>query len=93
VIPGTAIEVIFAEFELPEGIAANPFAWRIQDVGSPQFQLEVRDLDGLLERTRASGYRFLSIAARPIHRPFGRFVFLLDADNVLVEYAEPAAGR
>ncbi|HVJ31282.1 MAG TPA: VOC family protein [Gammaproteobacteria bacterium] len=93
VIPGTAIEVVFADFELPEGVTANPFRWRIQDVGSPQFQLEVRDLDGLLERSRAAGYRFLSLGARPIQRPFGRFVFLVDADNILVEYAEPAAGR
>ncbi|HEX7238534.1 MAG TPA: VOC family protein [Gammaproteobacteria bacterium] len=93
VIPGTAIEVIFSRFELPEGVTAEPFRWRIQDVGSPQLQLEVRDLDGLLERTRAAGYRFLSVGARPIQRPFGRFVFLLDADNILVEYAEPAAGE
>jgi len=93
VIPGSAIEVIFADFDLPDGVAANPFRWRIQDVGSPQFQLEVRGLDALLERTRAAGLRFLSVGARPIQRPFGRFVFLLDADNILVEYAEPAAGR
>ena len=53
----------------------------------------VRGLDPLLERTRAAGYRFLSVAGRPIQRPFGRFVFLRDADNILVEYAEPAAGR
>ena len=92
VIPGSAIEVVFADFDLA-GVAANPFRWRIQDVGSPQFQLEVRGLDGLLERTRAAGYRFLSVGGRPIQRPFGRFVFLLDADNILVEYAEPAAGR
>ena len=93
VIPGTAIEVIFAELALPDGTAASPFRWRIQDIGSPQFQLEVRGLDALLERTQAAGYRFLSAGARPIQRPFGRFVFLLDADNILVEYAEPAAGR
>ena len=93
VFPGSAIEVVFADFDLPDGVTANPFRWRIQDVGSPQFQLEVRGLDALLERTQAAGYRFLSVGARPIQRPFGRFVFLLDADNVLVEYAEPAAGR
>ena len=91
VIPGTAIDVVFADFELPAGIAENPFRWRIQDVGSPQLQLEVRGLDGLLERTRAAGYRFLSVEARPIQRPFGRFVFLLDADEILVEYAEPGS--
>jgi catechol 2,3-dioxygenase-like lactoylglutathione lyase family enzyme len=93
VIPGTAIEVVFADFALPGGITADPFRWRIQDVGSPQFQLEVRSLDGLIDRTRAAGYRFLSIGGRPIQRPFGRFVFFLDSDNILVEYAEPAAGR
>ena len=89
-IPGTAIEVRFADFTL-EGapVTAEPFRWRIQDVGSPQLQLEVRGLDALLERTRAAGYRFLSVGARPIQRPFGRFVFAIDADNILVEYAEP----
>ena len=92
-IPGTAIEVVFADFDLPDGVTAAPFRWRIQDVGSPQLQLEVGGLDRLLERTHASGYQFLSVGARPIQRPFGRFVFLLDADNILVEYAEPAAGR
>ena len=40
---------------------------------------------------QAAGYRFLSVDARPIQRPFGRFVFVLDADSILVEYAEPAA--
>ena len=83
-------EVVFA---IPGDITAKAFRWRIQDVGSPQFQLQVRGLDALLERTRAAGYRFLSVGGRPIQRPFGRFVFLFDADSILVEYAEPAAGR
>ena len=92
-IPGTAIAVLFAEFTLPAGVTAQPFRWRIQDVGSPQFQLEVRGLDALIERTKAAGYRFLSVGAKPIQRPFGRFVFAIDADGILVEYAEPAAPR
>jgi catechol 2,3-dioxygenase-like lactoylglutathione lyase family enzyme len=91
-IPGADVDVIFADFTL-NGAAAvtEPFRWRIQDVGAPQFQLEVRALDELLERTAGSGYRFLSIDARPIRRPFGRFVFFYDSDDILVEYAEPAA--
>ena len=76
-IPGTAVAVILSDFTLPEGVTANPFRWRIQDVGSPQFQLEVRGLDALIERTKAAGYRFLSVDARPIQRPFGRFVFAI----------------
>jgi catechol 2,3-dioxygenase-like lactoylglutathione lyase family enzyme len=92
VIPGTRIAVIFADFALRDGsVSAHPIRWRIQDVGSPQFQLEVRGLDALLERTRAAGFRFVSVDARPIQRPFGRFVFFADADEILVEYAEPAA--
>ena len=90
-IPGTAIAVMFTEFTLPDGVTARPFRWQLQDVGSPQFQLQVRGLDELIERTQAAGYRFLSVGARPIQRPFGRFVFAIDADNILVEYAEPAA--
>ncbi len=90
VIPGTAVAVLFLDFTLPESVAAQPFHWRIQDVGSPQFQLEVRGLDELIERTRIAGYGFLSVGARPIQRPFGRFVFAIDADHILVEYAEPA---
>jgi catechol 2,3-dioxygenase-like lactoylglutathione lyase family enzyme len=94
VIPGTAIAVVFADYDLADTqVTAEPFRWRIQDVGSPQFQLEVRGLDELLERTRAAGYRFLSVGGRPIQRPFGRFVFLLDSDSILVEYAEPAAPK
>jgi catechol 2,3-dioxygenase-like lactoylglutathione lyase family enzyme len=94
VIPGTAIAVLFADYDLSgTNVAAEPFRWRIQDVGSPQFQLQVRGLDALLERTREAGYRFLSVGGRPIQRPFGRFVFLLDSDNILVEYAEPAAAQ
>jgi catechol 2,3-dioxygenase-like lactoylglutathione lyase family enzyme len=93
-IPGTAIEVVFSDFALTDpAVNARPFRWRIQDVGSPQFQLEVRGLDALIERTRAAGYRFVSAGAQPIERPFGRFVFLRDADDILVEYAEPSAGR
>jgi catechol 2,3-dioxygenase-like lactoylglutathione lyase family enzyme len=90
-IPGTAIELVFSDFMLGDApVTAEPFRWRIQDVGSPQLQLEVRGLDALIERTHAAGYRFLSVGARPIQRPFGRFVFAIDADNILVEYAEPA---
>jgi len=102
-IPGTAESVLFSVFELPAPAArlrgpqstteapapANPFHWRIQDVGAPQFQLEVRGLDALIDRTQKAGYRFLSVGAKPIQRPFGRFVFAIDPDGVLVEFVEP----
>lgn len=92
VIPGTRVVVELAEFDLPAAAAqpANPFRWKIQDVGAPQFQLQVTGLDALLDRTKSAGYRFLSVDARPIQRPFGRFVFAIDADGVLVEFVEPA---
>jgi catechol 2,3-dioxygenase-like lactoylglutathione lyase family enzyme len=97
-IAGSDIEVVFSEFTLPapEGSAgatpaARPFRWRIQDVGAPQFQMQVRGLDPLIERTKAAGYQFLSVGARPIQRAFGRFVFAIDPDGVLVEYVEPTA--
>jgi catechol 2,3-dioxygenase-like lactoylglutathione lyase family enzyme len=91
-IPGTAISVVLASFRVPTGTAppARPYQWRIQDAGAPQFQLEVTGLDALLERTTRAGYRFLSVGAKPIERPFGRFVFAIDADGVLVEFVEPA---
>jgi catechol 2,3-dioxygenase-like lactoylglutathione lyase family enzyme len=92
-IAGTDIEVVFSEFALAAGTpaAAAPFRWRIQDVGAPQFQLQVRGLNTLIEQTKASGYQFLSVGARPIQRAFGRFVFAIDPDGVLVEYVEPTA--
>ena len=68
---------------------AKPFAWRLQDVGSPQFQLQVAGLDALMARTTQAGYRFLSAGGKPIQRPFGRFVFAIDPDGVLVEFVEP----
>jgi catechol 2,3-dioxygenase-like lactoylglutathione lyase family enzyme len=91
-IPGVDAAVVLSEFSLaattPE--PARALRWRIQDVAAPQFQLAVVDLDGLLLRTRAAGYRFLSVGARPIQRPFGRFIFAIDPDGVLVEFVEPA---
>jgi catechol 2,3-dioxygenase-like lactoylglutathione lyase family enzyme len=95
-IPGAAaVTVVLSEFTLPAGSAqvATPFAWRLQDVGSPQLQLEVAGLDALMARTTQAGYRFLSVGGRPIQRPFGRFVFAIDPDGVLVEFVEPATQR
>ena len=91
-IPGLDATVILSEFGPPPAAhpAARPLEWRIQDVGSPQFQLQVAGLDALLERTRIAGYRMLSVGGRPIQRPFGRFVFAIDPDGVLVEFVEPA---
>jgi catechol 2,3-dioxygenase-like lactoylglutathione lyase family enzyme len=90
VIPGAGIGLVLLEFSVPNGVAPpEPFHWKIQDVGSPQLQLEVRDLDVLMGRTRAAGYRFLSVGAKPIQRPFGRFVFAIGPDSELVEYVEP----
>jgi catechol 2,3-dioxygenase-like lactoylglutathione lyase family enzyme len=62
----------------------------VQDVGAPLFLLEVAGLDALLDRTARAGYRFLSVGATPIRRPFGRFVFAIDPDGILVEFVEPA---
>ena len=53
------------------------------------FQIEVAGLDALLARTTQAGYRFLSVGGKPIQRPFGRFVFAIDPDGVLVEFVEP----
>jgi catechol 2,3-dioxygenase-like lactoylglutathione lyase family enzyme len=93
-IPRIGASVVLSEYELPTGApAAQPFRWRIQDVGAPQFQLEVAGLGALLERTTAAGYRFLSVGGKPIQRPFGRFVFAIDPDGVLVEYVEPTVAR
>lgn len=92
-IPGIGAAVHFSAFRVPrDAPPASPFRWRIQDLGAPQFQLQVTGLDALLDRTAAAGYGFLSVGGRPIQRPFGRFVFAIDADGVLVEYVEPAAG-
>jgi predicted enzyme related to lactoylglutathione lyase len=92
-VPGTAVRIVLSEFTLPAGTTppARPFDWKLQDVGSPQFQLEVSGLDALIDRTKRGGYRFLSVGARPIQRAFGRFVFANDPDAVLVEFVEPAA--
>jgi catechol 2,3-dioxygenase-like lactoylglutathione lyase family enzyme len=91
-IPGADATIVFSEYRLRDGGAerAEPFLWRIQDVGSPQFQLAVVGLDALLESTRRAGYGFLSVGGKPIQRPFGRFVFAIDGDGVLVEYVEAA---
>ena len=90
-IPGVGATLVLSEFTLTAASnqAATPFDWRMQDVGSPQFQLEVTGLDTLFERTRSAGYRFVSVGGKPIQRPFGRFVFTKNPDGVLVEFVEP----
>jgi predicted enzyme related to lactoylglutathione lyase len=91
-IPGAApATVVLSEFSLPPGStpAATPFAWRLQDVGSPQLQLRVSGLDALIAHTKAAGYRFLCVGRVPTQRPFGRFVFAIDPDGVLVEFVDP----
>jgi catechol 2,3-dioxygenase-like lactoylglutathione lyase family enzyme len=91
-VPSGGVTVTLAQFEVPRTVApAKPFRWRIQDVGAPQFQLEVAGLDALLDRTREAGYRLVSVGGKPIRRPFGRFVFAADPDGVLVEFVERAA--
>jgi catechol 2,3-dioxygenase-like lactoylglutathione lyase family enzyme len=92
-VPGTSVAVVLSEFALPAFTTPPPapFAWRLQDVGSPQWQLEVADLDALIERTKSARYRFPSVGSTPIQRAFGRFVFAIDPDSVLVEFVEPAA--
>jgi predicted enzyme related to lactoylglutathione lyase len=94
-IPGTGVAVVFLEFDPGPAATqpANSFHWKIQDVGAPQFQLQVSGLDALLERTKQAGYRLLSVDAMPIQRSFGRFVFAIDPDGVLVEFVEPAPQR
>ena len=89
-VPGTAVRIVLSEFTLPTGTSAKPFDWKLQDVGSPQFQLEVSGLDALIDRTKQAGYRFLSVGAKPIQRAFGRFVFAVDPDSVFVEFVERA---
>ena len=92
-VPRTSVAVVLSAFALPASTTppAAPFAWRLQDVGSPQWQLEVAGLDALIERTKRAGYRFLSVRATPIQRAFGRFLLTIDPDAVLVEFVEPAA--
>jgi predicted enzyme related to lactoylglutathione lyase len=89
-VPGTAVSIMLSEVTLPTGTPAKPFDWKLQDVGSPQFQLEVSGLDALIDRTKQAGYRFLSVDAKPIQRAFGRFVFAIDPDAILVEFVERA---
>jgi catechol 2,3-dioxygenase-like lactoylglutathione lyase family enzyme len=91
IIPGTDTMVILDDYQVPAGTTPAPRAlsWTIQDVGSPQFQLQVSDIDAFIELTLDAGYEFLSWDAEPIQRNFGRFVFAIDPDGVLVEYVEP----
>ena len=56
-IPGIEATVVLAEFARPTTSipAAMPFEWRVQDIGAPQFQLEVAGLAALLDRTARAG--------------------------------------
>lgn len=86
-IPGTKARVEFYQFK---NVTGTPVRLRIQDPGAPQLQLRVRDLDPLMQQVKAAGYEFVSVGAKPIQRAFGRFVFVLDPNGVLVEFVHPA---
>ena len=86
-VPGTQARVEFYEFQ---GVSGSPVRLRIQDPGAPQLQLRVHDLDPLIDRVKQAGYTFVSIGAKPIQPAFGRFVFALDPNGVLVEFVEPS---
>jgi len=87
-VPGTKVRVEFYEFK---DVAGTPVSLRIQDPGAPQLQLRVHDLDPLIRRVQDAGYTFVSVGAKPIQRAFGRFVFALDPNGMLVEFVEPSA--
>lgn len=89
-IPGTQARVEFYEFK---DVSGSPVRLRIQDPGAPQLQLRVRELDPLIQRVKEAGYSFVSVGAKPIQRAFGRFVFALDPNGVLVEFVEPSNPR
>jgi catechol 2,3-dioxygenase-like lactoylglutathione lyase family enzyme len=89
-IPGTRARVELYEFK---DVSGSPVRLRIQDPGAPQLQLRVRDLDALIQRVKEAGYVFVSVGAKPIQRAFGRFVFVLDPNGVLVEFVEPSSPR
>lgn len=86
-IPGTRARVEFYEFQKVRGV---PLRLRIQDPGAPQLQLAVRDLDPLMQQAKEAGVTFVSVGAKPIQRAFGRFIFVLDPNGVLVEFVHPA---
>lgn len=89
-IPGTQARVEFYQFR---EVSGSPVRLRIQDPGAPQLQLRVRELDSLIQRVKGAGYDFVSVGAKPIQRAFGRFVFALDPNGVLVEFVEPSSPR
>ncbi len=77
------------EFYEFKDVSASPVRLRIQDPGAPQLQLRVRALDQLINDVQKAGYVFVSVGAKPIQRAFGRFVFAIDPNGVLVEFVEP----
>jgi catechol 2,3-dioxygenase-like lactoylglutathione lyase family enzyme len=85
-IPGTSARVEFYEFR---DVFAKSIRWKIQDPGAPQFQFQVKELEPLIDATKAAGFSFVSLGAKPIKRAAGRFIFTQDADGVLVEYMHP----
>ncbi len=85
-VPGTRARVEFYEFQ---DVSGSPVRLRIQDPGAPQLQLRVDGLDQLINRAKEAGYAFVSAGAKTIQRAFGRFVFAVDPNGVLVEFVEP----
>ena len=92
-IPGIDATVVLAEFARPTTAkpAAMPFEWR--RAGRRRAAIPARG--GRPRRAARTydegGLPFHQRGAKPIQRPFGRFVFAADPDGVLVEFVEPTA--
>lgn len=102
-LAGTRIE--WAELALPGGGLVELFRYlspggrrlggEVNDAGKTHFCLEVKDLDGLLERLHRAGVR--SAYPAPVEIPKGdwrgfRCVYVFAPDDVVVELVERPSG-
>jgi len=82
-IPGTMLSMTFIEFK---DIDRKPMQTRVQDPGTAIFQLNVRDLDGLVKTLKAAGYPAISPDGQPVTIGTStRIAIVRDPNNLYLE--------
>lgn len=90
-IPGSELGVELIEYK---DISRQPIQTRFQDPGATLVQLQVRDIDGILERLENSGGFIWTPSGEPINLgATARIIFLKDPDGFFVELIENEASN
>ena len=81
-IPGTAVMMAFMQFK---DINRRPLHTRVQDPGTPIFQVGVKDVDATVKALKAEGVEVISKNGEPVMNGTSKFCLVRDPNNLFLE--------